>query len=442
MLPQLSHPAPIVDTPNRPRRLYFDQTIVPLVFFLSPLATSVVPRLTPFFVAITGLALIIPAMRRGIHWRELLPWQPALATCLLFAAYVLLNAAWSVDPLAGWHKAALLVGLILGTFAAVSAMPALEKDTLRRASIAFVVGSLLGAFFIMLELLSEGIVTRTITSWLPYLTPTKHFKTRDGVITAIRLSKLDQNVNLAMFHLWPGLLAIMSFSSTRRAIGLIVFFAAVAAVIILSEHDSSQVALIVSALVVVMAWKWQTLVIRALAVLWCAAFVFIIPATFVAYESGLHLAHWLPKSARARVILWEYTAEQTLERPLLGVGVDSTPRLSAQQKDTLTREQPEGFVYPRTMGHHGHSIFIQTWYELGAVGALLLAIAGAVVVLLILLLPASAQPFAAGAFAAFAVIGAFAWGMWQSWFMCAIALLPIYLRVATPTKVQSLQDKS
>jgi hypothetical protein len=53
------------------------------------------------------------------------------------------------------------------------------------------------------------------------------------------------------------------------------------------------------------------------------------------------------------------------------------------------------------------------------------------VVMLIFLLPAPAQPFAAGSFAAFALVGAFAWGMWQSWFMCAVGLLPLYLRVGT-----------
>ena len=72
----------------------------------------------------------------------------------------------------------------------------------------------------------------------------------------------------------------------------------------------------------------------------------------------------------------------------------------------------------------------ESWYELGAVGALLLAIAGAAVALLIFLLPVSTQPFAAGAFAAFAIVGAFAWGMWQSSFMCTVALLPIYLRIS------------
>ena len=102
--------------------------------------------------------------------------------------------------------------------------------------------------------------------------------------------------------------------------------------------------------------------------------------------------------------------------------------LSKQQKAAAPREQPEGFVFPRTIGHHAHDIFLHAWHELGAAGALLLAIAGAAVVMLITLLPASAQPFAGGAFAAFALVGAFAWGMWQSCyyrFTCALRLRPV-----------------
>jgi O-antigen ligase len=121
-----------------------------------------------------------------------------------------------------------------------------------------------------------------------------------------------------------------------------------------------------------------------------AAAAFVIPASFVAYQSRLQFADWLPNSARARV-LWEYTAEQTLKSPLLGVGVDSTPVLSKQQKAGAAVEKPDGFIFPRTTGHHAHDMFLQVWYELGAVGALLLAIAGVAVVMLIVSLPATAQ---------------------------------------------------
>ena len=189
-------------------------------------------------------------------------------------------------------------------------------------------------------------------------------------------------------------------------------------------------ALIGSGLVVLAARRWRPQpVIRAVAVVWCAAFVLVIPASFIAYQSGLHLATWLPNSARHRVILWESTAEQTLAHPL-GVGMKSTAALTARQKVAAPPDQPEGFVASRGTAHHAHNIFLHAIYELGVLGAILFAIAGAAVVMLIFYLPAASWPFAAGTFAAFALVGAFAFGMWQTWFMCAAALLPLYLRVA------------
>jgi hypothetical protein len=83
-----------------------------------------------------------------------------------------------------------------------------------------------------------------------------------------------------------------------------------------------------SSIVVVLASNWRRPLIHALTV---AAFVLVIPAGFIAYQSGLHFVTWLPSSARARIILWEYTAEQALTHPLLGKGVESTPVLSKQQ---------------------------------------------------------------------------------------------------------------
>ena len=83
------------------RRVVRDTAVLRFVFFLSPVATSIAPRLTPFFVAVVGITLIGSALRRGMHWRDLLPRQPALAALSVVAAYVFLNGAWSVDPLAG-----------------------------------------------------------------------------------------------------------------------------------------------------------------------------------------------------------------------------------------------------------------------------------------------------------------------------------------------------
>jgi O-antigen ligase len=407
------------------------------VFFFSPLATSVAPRLTPFFFALVSIALIGAALRRGIGWRQLLPRGhalQALAVWLLLAAYVGLNATWSVERIDGFGKAAMLAGLAILSFAAVAAALVLDKPILVRAGLFFAAGAFLGGLFLLIELLTDGTMTRTVMTWVPILQPSaaKHLKVTHGEVTLMKLAELNSNVNMAMFHLWPGLLALLALEGVRRTVATTVFFATLAAAIAISEHASSQMALIGSGLVVLAARRWQPEpVIRALAVVWCAAFVLVIPASFIAYQSGLHLANWLPMSARHRVILWEATAEQTLAHPLLGVGVKSTAALTERQKAAASADQPEGFVAPRRTAHHAHNIFLHAIYELGVLGAVLFAIAGAAVVMLIFYLPAAAQPFAAGTFAAFALVGAFAWGMWQTWFMCVAGLLPLYLRVAS-----------
>ena len=52
-----------------------------------------------------------------------------------------------------------------------------------------------------------------------------------------------------------------------------------------------------------------------------------------------------------------------------------------------------------------------------------MAIAGVAAILL----PASAQPFAAAGLTCFLTIASFGWGMWQTWLICGVALLVLYL---------------
>ena len=143
-----------------------------------------------------------------------------------------------------------------------------------------------------------------------------------GDITALSLSKLNQNVGLALFHLWPGLLALMALSNARRALAMIVLFLAIATTVALSDHASSQVALIGSAVVMLLAWRWRRHVVRSLAVLWCAAFVLVIPASLRRLSEGLASCRLVAEFRQTRIIIWEFTAEQTLTHPFLGSGVE------------------------------------------------------------------------------------------------------------------------
>jgi O-antigen ligase len=257
----------------------------------------------------------------------------------------------------------------------------------------------------------------------------KHVTMSKGLVTKMNLSRFNQNVAMLSLMLWPGLLALRAITTgTRRVALMIVFFVLMAVPIAISEHDSSQVALVISLLIVPLVRRWPRSTIQGLAIAWCVGFVLVLPLDFLAYKAELYRATWLPSSARARIIIWEYTAEQTLVHPWLGIGADSTATVKAER--TTPPEQPKGYVIRRTTGQHAHDLFLQTWYELGLFGAILIAIAGATVALRIKLLPREAQACATACFTTFTAIAAFAWGIWQVWLMCAVALMPLYLALA------------
>ena len=328
----------------------------------------------------------------------------------------------------------------------MNAVAWLDDVNLRRIAPLFAAGVLLGALFVLLELLTHGLVTSTVMNDVAILHPEspKHLQISQGRVMAVDLDQLNHNVGVVMFNLWPGLLALSSLSAVNRLAAMAALFGTIAVVIMISDHNSSQVAL-VSSTVIALAMRYSPrLIVPALAAAWCAAFVLVIPASFAAYENGLHFARWLPGTARARIIIWQYTAEQVSKHPLLGVGVESTALLNNLQKADAPPEQPEGFVYPRVLGSHAHDVYLQTWFELGAIGAILFAIAGASIAMLIFAVPAAAQPYVAGAFCTFATVAAFSWGMWQMWFMSITALLPLLLRVASapPSSFQGANEIS
>jgi len=403
--------------------------VVPTLF-LSPLVTSAISRLTWFFFPLMAVALIIPYLRRGNDWRPLIWPITDVVPVLLVAAYVLLGALWAVKPSAAVEKFALLLAATLIAFAASRAIAAVDEPQLSQAARAFAIGAFIGALFVLFELLTDGAITRLVANASGWFKPesAKHVKILDGEITKFEAAEFRQSTALLAFQLWPALLALSAVAGRARRgawIGLLVV--AVSIPILLSDRMSSQLALVSSLIVFSLAYIWRRTVVHVLAALWCLGFVLILPAAFLAYKADLHLATWVPKSARARMIIWEFTAERVLERPWHGIGAGSTPALRVPWREA---EQPEGFVYPRTTGAHAHNIFLQTWYELGLVGAILVAIAGALLVLRISLLPVEAQPFAAATFTVFLATVSTSWGMWQVWLVCGIGLMLLYLLIA------------
>ena len=230
--------------------------LIPILFFITPLFTAASPRLAPFLLPIVAVVLMIAALRRGLPWRDLLKPNAALVALVAVAAYAGLSAIWAADPEAALSKCALLLATTLVVFAASVAIPTLDADQIRRASQAFVAGALCAAGFVAIELLTDGAITRATMNTFPSFRPerAKHVTIHHDRVTKINLSEFNQDIAILALLLWPGLLALRALPSPRRKLLSVLFFLALAVPIAISEHDSSQVGLVASLLVLLLAW--------------------------------------------------------------------------------------------------------------------------------------------------------------------------------------------
>jgi hypothetical protein len=351
-------------------------------------------------------------------------WPFILA--LAFGTYLLVSVAWSADRVEAIGKVALYFAFTGAVWVACSSAAAINDRLLER-----VLGTLLIAFaggliYLCLEELGGHALKRLVFNLVPGIRlPERHMIITDGTIDAVRAYTTNRNMAAVSLALWPVLLAAQSLlAEAKGRIAALSMLAIAALTISLSQHDTSVVALIVSVAVFGLARRWPRFALGLIAAGWITATLLVVPITNAAYRDvSLHFAAWLPYTARQRVILWGYTAEQVSKSPWTGVGIASTKTIDARRTDV--EPTPPGFVYPLRTGPHAHNIYLQTWYELGAIGAVLLMVLGLGVLRSIARVPKTLMPYALASFAAASIVGAFSWGMWQAWFMAGFGIAAV-----------------
>ena len=160
---------------------------------------------------------------------------------------------------------------------------------------------------------------------------------------------------------------------------------------------------------------------------WLASTLLVLPAALYAYKAE---AYRLPPnfSAQHRVVIWGVTAAKTLNHPVVGIGTGHTPDFDESLLPDV-RMAP-GTKLPIATNRHAHNVFLQTWYENGALGALLLALAGLPVIGWIANAPARTQPLLAAAFAAAIMSASFSYSLLAGWFLATFAVAAVFNRFA------------
>jgi O-antigen ligase len=407
--------------------------IVGSVFFLASFIVLIAPLATVPALVVLSIAVIGISLLQGQNAKEFFRFDPALGLFALLALYLLANATWSLDPGSALGKVAWFALVVLLAFAASRAVSSFDEGQSRVAARAFLAGLSAGLAFILIELVTDRAITRFLYNVFPFTRAgPKNLVMVEGKVVGISDFELNRNLGVLLLLLWPGLLCMWRLRARLKQTFL---FLGVTAAVLLSPHETSKIAVAASAVTFLAVLAAPTLARRATILAWSLAFVLAVPLGLLAYQSALHQAEWLPYSARARIVLWGYTAEKIQEAPLLGIGLGSSHKLRARLKDNPgsevrsgTVQLDESAIWERAP--HAHNGFLQVWYELGAVGAAMLLAAGLGVLWSIAQLRSEAQPYILAQFMAYLVFAALGWGIWQSWLMALTGLLPIYAAMA------------
>ncbi|HJZ31105.1 MAG TPA: O-antigen ligase family protein [Hyphomicrobiaceae bacterium] len=380
-------------------------------------------------LALYAVPSLPPEVRRWPFSRNVVWVLP-----IVFALYVCASALWAKDARQALAAGALFALLLLSMRIVFLAIMSAESRAIERLGRVYVAAVATGAVLLAVTIFFDGVLHKALTAISPIFAPSdRDFVRLDGnSLQFVGLPYFNRNVALLNLLLWPALLLLWRrVVDLRSAAPPVLLFGVVAVTTFASEHQTSMLALVAASLIFVIYRLLPRTALILVMIGWVAALLLVRPVVLYAYDHDLQKASWLQESARARIILWAYTARQMSRAPVFGVGAQTTRTESEAGRHN---EQRPGDVFPQWTGQHGHNIYIQTWYELGAVGAGLLLAIGLSILSWLRRLPRPSQDFAGSQFVLVSTMCASSFGMWQGWFIAAcmlgILLVTLALREA------------
>jgi O-Antigen ligase len=406
-------------------------------------AILLVPRSAPLMLAVGALALAANAWQDNrMDLRALLRPDAMASAFLGLAAWAALSVLWQWAPGNALEQGASMGGILLLAWLAAHSLPAAGSRPHADLVTAIFLGFAIGVTLLLVELASDHWLHRWLYNAVPAFRPHEsEFIQRDGLVVKVRFEQINRSVAVAALLIWPvlGLLWPRRArpSGMLTALGLL---AATALVVFISRHESSKLALVTSlAIAALAAWSWQS-AYRCTVGIWIVLCLLCVPIAQAAFHAKLYENSSLQDSARARLILWGVAANKIADAPLLGIGAGAGRVLDDQLgKAEILPGQP----YELRTGSHQHNVYLQAWYELGAVGALLLALAGGLLISRSQSVPVPFRPHALAAICAVAVMASVSYGLWQAWFQALIVWsLLVALLWTTPDPAKEFTAKS
>ncbi len=356
--------------------------------------------------------------------------HPITLASLGFGVWCLVACAWSADPAWGAIKALLYFGMVIAAVSGKSLINTLDRPTLEALGRGILIGLLIGAIYLCIETLTSRGITRFVWQHFDSLRPAdpKHIRVVNGTVTKVSDANINRVTAVFVMWLWPAFLLTINLCKDKWRTGVLIGLVLVTSILIVStRHQTSQIAIAGSTVLFCLTAVSPVAARRLTIGGWIIATALMLPLAITAYNSGLHKSPWLFSTAQQRIIIWGYTAEQAFQRPIIGVGTDATPALDEQR---TVKIKPPGYPIALATRAHPHNVYIQVWYELGAIGAFLFGLLGLALIEYIAVMNSRVQPYAMASFITVAAMISSSYGLWQTWFQASIVFSLVALLLA------------
>lgn len=400
--------------------------------------SMVIPRLSWLvLLALAGVALaqLIPAINDPRKPKLSRNALLGIAAVGVFLTYALISLFWTGDPTRSAAKLFAIAALYLGALIVVmrvSILPDEATEFLRRGAF---FGFAVGLIYYAIEILSGGMLIRQFVSLFggaPGLVD-KMFVEKSTRIANYQLVGFNHNAVSVCLFVWPALVfwSQSKFARHNKLIGLALTAAIVALSLFSSINESAKLALVIGLAVLLIALSHPRITTALLAVTWLASTLLVLPAVEVAYRSELHKNAWVQISGRERIKIWKATYDLYWNHPIFGAGIRAAQNKSdVQPSERTDLPVPANDLRARHYSsHHAHNAFIQIWYELGVIGAVLFTAAGLLIAKALPRQSPATRPYHHALFASVITLIGFSYGFWQTWYQATL-LLAIVASVA------------
>lgn len=381
---------------------------------------------------------IAAAIYRGNLRRSMPRVGPASAILVALLFYASLSALWSELPLKALEKTLIAIsfaaaaGILIKTYYSEA-----RRDILHMAEGVWM-GFVVGLIYFLIELLTDQSIKIALYNALQMkpgsLRPSTFFKWQDGHLVSIAAIDLTRNTVPVVMFLWPAIVAARGTLSSKVVTRVVIWaiFALAGIVVMLSTNETSKLAFVVSTAAFVVVNYWPDFAHKVVAVTWVAICLAVVPLSIAAHRIGLHEAAWVQPTAQHRIAIWNHTATETLKAPFFGIGANMMYALYPKRihDPQMTHK---GFS---TQVQHAHNVYLQTWFELGAVGAALLCLVGLAILDMIRKLGPWLSRYALATFAAAATVAGSSYGMWQIWFMALFGFTAVLFAIAARSTIK------